>query len=71
MSLDSKITQAVDAAVAKAGQPEQLARRIRAWLEAVTSGNEDIHDTSSAGRHLDALYEQTQCVSKKGESDDG
>lgn len=59
MSVDPKIVEAVDSAVSEAGQPATLARRINAWLEAITSGNEDVHDSSAAGRHLDALYEQT------------
>ncbi|MDD9973131.1 MAG: hypothetical protein OXU27_03945 [Candidatus Poribacteria bacterium] len=59
MTLDTRITQAINEAVEEAGQSEMLARRLVAWFEAVTSGIEDINDQAEAGRHLEVLYEGT------------
>lgn len=59
MSLDIKITEAIEAAVEKEGQPAAVAKRLIAWLEAVNSGNEDITDTAQSDRHLDVLFEGT------------
>lgn len=59
MTLDARITQAINEAVEEAGQPETLARRLIAWFEAVTSGNEDINDHAAAARHLEVLFEGT------------
>lgn len=56
MSLDSKITQAIRNAVSDAGQSAALATRLIAWMEAVTSGNEDPADTAAAARHIEMLY---------------
>ena len=50
---------AIRQAVSEAGQPETLARRFTAWIEAVTSGNEDIHDQEAAFRRLEDIYAQT------------
>lgn len=71
MSVDPKIIEAIDSAVSEAGQPPTLSRRISAWLEAITSGNEDVHDSSAAGRHLEALYEQTVTSTDEVNSHDG
>ena len=59
MSLDVKISEAIRAAVREARQSDALARRLTAWMEAVTSGNEDVHDQAAAARHLEILYEET------------
>jgi len=59
MTLDARITQAINEAVEEAGQPETLARRLIAWFEAVTSGNEDINDHAAAARHLEVLFDGT------------
>ena len=59
MPLDARIVHAINEAVEEAGQPEALARRLTAWIEAVTSGNEDINDQSEAERHLEVLFEGT------------
>lgn len=59
MTLDPRITQAINEAVKEAGQPDTLARRLIAWFEAVTSGNEDINDDATAARHLEVLFDGT------------
>ena len=59
MTIDARITQAINEAVKEAGQPDTLARRLIAWFEAVTSGNEDINDQATAARHLEVLFEGT------------
>lgn len=59
MALDPRITHAIIEAVEEAGQPETLAHRLIAWFEAVTSGNEDIHDNATSARHLDLLFSST------------
>lgn len=69
MTLDARITQAIQEAVEEAGQPETLARRLVAWFEAVTSGNEDINDHAAAARHLEVLFEGT-VVSDEDEDDE-
>jgi len=62
MSLDIKITEAIEAAVEQEGQPAAVAKRLIAWLEAVNSGNEDIADTAQSDRHLDVLFEGTNAT---------
>ncbi|GAB1150133.1 CxC ATPase DNA modification system associated small protein [Shewanella algae] len=59
MTLDTRIIQAIEEAVKEAGQPETIARRLLAWFEAVTSGNEDINEQDAAARHLEVLFEGT------------
>ncbi len=59
MSLDPNITQAIKEAVQDAGQSPALARRLIAWMEAITSGSEEITDHSAASRHLEMLYAET------------
>ena len=59
VTIDARITQAINEAVKEAGQPDTLARRLIAWFEAVTSGNEDINDQATAARHLEVLFEAT------------
>lgn len=69
MSLDSKISQAIKDAVDTAGQSPALARRLIAWMEAVTSGNEDIADQAAAARHLEVLYTETSVTDDAGRND--
>lgn len=59
MTIDNRITQAINEAVKESGQPETLARRLIAWFAAVTSGNEDINDQTTTARHLEVLFEGT------------
>lgn len=56
MSLDIKITEAIEAAVAEEGQPDIVAKRLIAWLEEINSGNEDLSDREQTERHLGVLY---------------
>ena len=60
MPVNADIRRAIEQAVRHHGQDQSLAAKIVAWFEAVTSGNEEIHDTVAAGRHLDLLYQQTK-----------
>lgn len=60
MTVDPRIKEAIDAAVEEAGQSQPLSRKLIRWFEAIASGNEDINDRQSAGRHLELLYEETQ-----------
>ena len=70
MALDSRITEAIAEAVEEAGQPETLARRLIAWFEAVTSGNENINDQATTARHLEVLFEGTTVDENSKESED-
>jgi hypothetical protein len=60
MSVDPKIKEAIEAAVARAGQEITLAPKLIRWFEAVASGSEQIGDRQAANRHLELLYETTQ-----------
>ena len=70
MTIDARITQAINEAIEEAGQPETLARRLIAWFEAVTSGNEDINDQATTTRHLEVLFEGTVVQDADGEDED-
>lgn len=59
MSLDKKISEAISEAVIAADQSPALARRLIAWMEALTSGNESFTDPASVERHLEVLFEGT------------
>jgi hypothetical protein len=59
MNIDQKLVQAIRDAVNEAGQPDGLAQRLIAWMEAVVSGNEDVADNAAAARHLEVLYDAT------------
>lgn len=67
MSMDPKIGIAIGEAVREAGQPPSLARRLVAWMQELTSGNEDPNDAASAERHLELLYEETDAVQRMEE----
>ena len=67
MSLDPKISQAIKEAVDEVGQSAALARRLIAWMDAVTSGNEDLADQAAAARHLEVLYAETSVNSGGGD----
>ncbi len=60
MAIDPKIKEAIEGAVAEAGQPPGLARKLMSWFEAIATGNEDIANRQSAYRHLELLYEEVQ-----------
>jgi len=57
--IDERITHAIEKAVEEENQPYGLARRLIAWLEALTSGNEDINDRAATARRLEVLFEGT------------
>lgn len=67
MAIDPKIEEAISEAVKEAGQSEAVARKLSAWMNAVTSGNEDVNNIQSARRHLDLLYEATHVSSSMEE----
>ena len=70
MAIDIRITQAINEAVREAGQPETLARRLVAWFEAVTTGNEDINDQATTARRLEILFEGTIVENTDTEGED-
>ncbi len=70
MTLDTRIIQAIEEAVKEAGQPETLARRLLAWFEAVTSGNEDINDQAATVRHLEVLFDGAVVQDDNDEDED-
>ena len=57
--IDKHIKQAIEEAVEDENQPHTLASRLIAWLEALTSGNEDINDRPATTRRLEVLFEGT------------
>ena len=70
MTIDLRITDAIKDAVEEAGQPDMLARRLIAWFEGVTSGNEDIDDQTTTARRLEVLFEGTVVEDADGEDED-
>lgn len=66
MTLDRKITEAIQAAVGEADQSPGLARRLIAWMEGATSGNEDLNDVAAMGRYLEQVYEETNVSTADG-----
>ena len=60
MAVDPKVKEAIEVAVRNAKQPPSLAKKLSQWFDAIATGNEDIHNTQSAARHLDLLYEEIQ-----------
>ena len=70
MALDPRITHAITEVVEEAGQPETLAHRLIAWFEAITTGNEDIHDSETSARHLDLLFSSTTVSGETEEEGD-
>lgn len=59
MPIDARIRDAIRESVHTARQPTVLARRLEAWFDAVSSGNEDINDPEAAERHLEVLFDCT------------
>ena len=60
MILDPKICQAIKEAAQRAGQTDQLAEKIIAWMNAIVAGNEKLTDTEMVQRHLELLYDETE-----------
>ena len=56
MALDPRIIEAIYESVDEFGQSKELATKLIAWLEALTSGNENIEDKDSVERHVELLY---------------
>lgn len=62
MSLDIKLKEAVEVAVEEIGQPPAVARKVIAWLRAISSGNEDISDSAQTKRRLELIYNSAVLV---------
>lgn len=56
MAVDPRIKEAIEAAVGEGGQDASLSRKLIAWFEALSSGNERIDD---AELHLKLIYDST------------
>ena len=56
MAIDPRIREAIEATVEESGQDASLSRKLVAWFEELSSGNEGIDD---AERHLKLLYDST------------
>ena len=69
MSIDPKIAEAIEEAVAETKQSKALSQKIIAWTEAVMSGNESAQDAQSAQRRLDLLYDAVQTSGDIANSD--
>ena len=67
MAIDPKIRKAIEVAVEEGGQDASLSRKLVAWFEELSSGNEGIDD---AERHLKLLYDSTTQDAGDDESDD-
>ena len=62
MAIDSRIREAIEVAVEEGGQDASLSRKLVAWFEELSSGNERIDD---AERHLKLLYDSTTLVGEE------
>lgn len=60
MNLDPKIQEAIESAAKSEGQTPAFAKKLMAWVDALTSGNERIDDNDSVKRHLDLLYQEAK-----------
>ncbi len=67
MAIDPRIREAIEVAVEEGGQDASLSRKLVAWFEELSSGNEGIGD---AERHLKLLYDSTKQDAGDDESDD-
>lgn len=56
MAIDPRIDEAVVSAAEEAGQDDALSRKLIAWFEALSSGNEQIDDSEM---FLRLLYDST------------
>ena len=66
MAMDPRIREAIEAAVEEDGQDASLSRKLVAWFEALSSGNERIDD---AELRLDLIYDSTTL--RSGSTSDG
>ena len=62
MAIDPRIREAIEVAVEEDGQDASLSRKLVAWFEELSSGNERIDD---AERHLKLLYDSTTLVDEE------
>ena len=62
MAIDPRIREAIEVAVEEDGQDALLSRKLVAWFEELSSGNERIDD---AERHLKLLYDSTTLVDEE------
>ena len=56
MEIDKVIRAAIQESVAASGQSSELAKKIVAWVETLSSGSEDLGGGDAATRHLEVLY---------------
>lgn len=70
MSTDPKLREALLRAVKDAGQSDALGRRILAWIDAVTSGSEEINDQAAADRRLELIYGEVKVDEPDFDDDD-
>jgi len=57
LEIDKIVRIAVEEAVAANHQGPDVAKKIVAWIEALSEGNEELSSDDSAERHLAVLYE--------------
>ncbi len=69
MALDKKIAAAVRSAVTKEEQPQAVADRLIAWLEALSDGNESLGNIDTTNRFLSDLFESIE-LSEEPEEDE-
>ena len=62
MAIDPRIREAIEVAVEEDGQDASLSRKLIAWFEELSSGNERIDD---AEKHLKLLYDSTTLVGEE------
>jgi hypothetical protein len=67
MALDKKIENAVRAAVTAESQPDAVADRLIAWLEALSDGNETLGNVDTTNRFLNDLFESIEPDGATGE----
>jgi len=56
MATDPIIKDAIIQSVKDSGQEKNLEKKIIAWMDSITEGNEKINDTEEAFGHLDAIF---------------
>jgi hypothetical protein len=61
MNLDTRISTAINAAVRKEGQPNEVASLLTAWIGRVIDGSESADTRDALLRHVEALYDAVEC----------
>lgn len=59
-TIANEVRDAIRTAVEEAGQPENVADKLVAWMERIASGAESVADEESVRRHLDVLIEAVE-----------